>query len=238
MVFSDSRRRPPCSRISTMAGPGLPVPSGQRVRSAKQIAGGGGRTSESASLGARPQRLDQMGVQGGCVGISLIIRPTEIAGCSFHRHPSKPAPSGLNRCGGPVPRVAAARRTLGYERMSLQDMAWMDVVRGRKAEWNLLSLEVFGRCMLFGFPLAQFFTIQTQRSGHRGPPPRHPVGGSIRTVVFGWVSSGGLGRSRFCEARWIVVRPTQVQRGRIRTSLGTVKSIHVCDLEMAVLRRG
>jgi hypothetical protein len=25
-----------------MAGPGLPVPSGQRVRSAKQIAGGGG----------------------------------------------------------------------------------------------------------------------------------------------------------------------------------------------------
>ena len=134
-----------------------------------------------------------MGVQGGCVGISLIIRPTEIAGCSFHRHPSKPAPSGLNRCGGPVPRVAAARRTLGYERMSLQDMAWMDVVRGRKAEWNLLSLEVFGRCMLFGFPLAQFFTVQTQRSGHRGPPPRHPVGGSIRTVVFGWVSSGGLG---------------------------------------------
>ena len=114
----------------------------------------------------------------------------------------------------------------------------MDVVRGRKAEWNLLSLAVFGRCMLFGCPLAQFFTIQTQRSGHRGPPPRRPVGGSIRTIVFGWVSSGGLGRSSFLRGPLDRGSADPGPAGRIRTSLGTVKSIHVCDLEMAVLRRG
>ena len=34
----------------------------------------------------------------------------------------KPAPSGLRRWGGPVPRVVAARRTLGSGRISLQDM--------------------------------------------------------------------------------------------------------------------
>ena len=66
----------------------------------------------------------------------------------------------------------------------------MYVVRGRKAEWNLLSLAVFGRCMLFGFPLAQFFTIQTQRSGHRGAPPRPRLEGPFARLSLGGCPAG------------------------------------------------
>jgi len=55
----------------------------------------------------------------------------------------KPSPSGMNRALDSQPRVAAARRTLGYERMSLQDMAGIHGVFERVAESPLSLMEIF-----------------------------------------------------------------------------------------------
>ena len=76
-------------------------------------------------------------------GKRLVCRlPQRVRWVEFGPHfiPSarfKPTPSGMNRTLDPQPRVAAARRTLGYERMSLQDMAGIEVVFGRMAEGAL-----------------------------------------------------------------------------------------------------
>ena len=83
----------------------------------------GRRTSVSAPLGARPQSPDPMGGQNDAsdyLSSSDPQRSQDFADIDTRR---SPAPSGLNRWGGPVPRVAAARRTLGTQRLSLPDMA-------------------------------------------------------------------------------------------------------------------
>ena len=49
----------------------------------------------------------------------------------------------MNRALDSQPRVAAARRTLGYERMSLQDMAGIHGVFERVAESPLSLMEIF-----------------------------------------------------------------------------------------------
>ena len=50
-------------------------------------------------------------------------------------------------------------------------------------------------------------SMQVQRSGHRGPPPRHPVGGPLRTVSLGWLSSGGSGRECLRERASVLSIP-------------------------------
>jgi hypothetical protein len=60
----------------------------------------------------------------------------------------KPSPTGMHRTLAPQPRVAAARRTLGYERMSLQDMAGIDTLQAipYRDAWNSRPSTQGSRC--------------------------------------------------------------------------------------------
>jgi hypothetical protein len=82
-------------------------------------------------------RLTQGLRKSTCVRFPQRIRQVEFGPQFSPTARFKPSPSGMNRSLAPQPRVAAARRTLGYESMSLQDMAVIHVVFGRMAECPL-----------------------------------------------------------------------------------------------------
>jgi hypothetical protein len=105
--------------------------------------------------------------------------------------PFKPAPSGLIVCTGTQPRVEL-RSNPGLSK-NVPSGHGLDACRSL-AESRFSPGRSLGRSMIPGCPTIRFRLIQVQRSGHRGPPPRHPVLGSSRTGVFGWGRSG-VGRS-------------------------------------------
>ena len=81
------------------------------------------------------QGAPRSGETGGLVGrFPQRIRRIKFSPRVIPPAPFKPSPSGMNRILSSQPRVAATRRTLGYESMSLQDMREIAVVFGRMTE--------------------------------------------------------------------------------------------------------